>query len=135
MTPHMKRIWIPLAGLLGATGVGMAAYASHGLGFIADPVLREATRTTLQMAVQQQLWHALALLAVGILALHGAGNRWICSAGGLLVLGVALFSGLIYLRTFTGIETFRALVPWGGTCLMLGWLALGIGGWKAARAA
>ena len=129
----MQKFWIPMAALLGMTGVGMAAYASHGLGFIADPALREATRTTLQMAVQQQMFHALALLAVGVLALKSGGNRWICVAGGLFTVGVLLFSGLIYLRTFTGIETFRPFVPWGGTCLMLAWLALGIGGWKVAK--
>ena len=125
--------WIPLAALLGMTGVGMAAYASHGLGFIADPALREATRSSLQMAVQQQMFHALALLGVGVLCLKGLGNRWLCAAGALFVAGALLFSGLIYLRTFTGIETFRPLVPWGGSCWMLGWIALGIGGWKAAR--
>ena len=130
----MRKFWIPVAAVLGLVSVGMGAYASHGLGFIADPVLRETTRSTLQLAVQQQMFHALALLGVGILALKGLGNRWICAAGGLFVLGVLLFSGLIYLRTFTGTETFRPLVPWGGTCLMLGWLALGIGGYKAAKA-
>ena len=76
------------AALLGCTGVGLAAYTSHGLGFIADPVAREA-----------------ALL---------------------LTLGVLLFSGLIYLRIFTGVEALRPLVPWGGTSLMLGWLAIGV---------
>lgn len=131
----MRKFWIPLAAMFGLTGVGMAAYASHGLGFIADAAVREATRSTLHMAVQQQMFHALALLGVGILSLKAWGNRWICAAGGLFTVGVLLFSGLIYLRTFTGIETFRPLVPWGGSCLMLAWLALGIGGYKAARSA
>jgi uncharacterized membrane protein YgdD (TMEM256/DUF423 family) len=131
----MRKWWISLAALFGATGVGMAAYASHGLGFVADPVAREAARATLQMAVQQQIFHALALLGVGILALQGRCNRWLCAAGGLFTLGVLLFAGLIYLRTFTGIEAFRPFVPWGGTCLMLAWLALGVGGYQAARAA
>ena len=129
----MRNVWIPAAAVLGATGVGMAAYASHGLGFIADVAVREATRQTLQMAVQMQLLHALALLGVGIWALQGARSRWACAGAGLMLLGVLLFSGLIYLRTFTGIETLRALVPWGGSCLMLGWLALGVGGWRSAR--
>lgn len=129
----MGKFWIPCAALLGLTAVAMAAYASHGLGFIADLAVREATRTSLQMAVQQQMFHALALLGVGILSLKTGSNRWLCAAGGLFVVGVLLFSGLIYLRTFTGIETFRPFVPWGGTCLMLAWLALGIGGWKASK--
>ncbi|MEW5678601.1 DUF423 domain-containing protein [Comamonas kerstersii] len=131
----MYKFWIPAAALLGVTGVVMAAYASHGLGFIADATVREATRASLQMAVQQQMFHALALLGVGMLALTGRGNRWICASGGLFVLGVLLFSGLIYLRTLTGVEAFRPLVPWGGSCLMLAWLLLGIGGFKAARSA
>lgn len=129
----MRKLWIPLGAVFGLTGVGMAAYASHGLDFIADAALREATRTTLQMAVQQQMFHALALLGVGALSLKGLGNRWICAAGFFFALGVLLFSGLIYLRTFTGMETLRPLVPWGGTSLMLAWLALGVGGYKAAK--
>ena len=131
----MRKFWSPLAAVFGLTGVAMAAYASHGLGFTADAALREATRSTLQMAVQQQMFHALALLGVGMVSLKAGGNRWICAAGGLFTVGVLLFSGLIYLRTFTGIETFRPFVPWGGPCLMLAWLALGIGGYKAARSA
>ena len=124
----LRSNWLLLAAaLLGCTGVGMAAYASHGLGFIADPALREATRASLQQAVQQQLLHAPVLLALGVWArLGGLCNRWLHVAGALLALGVLLFSGLIYLRTFTGIEALRPLVPWGGTSLMLGWLAIGV---------
>lgn len=132
---QMRKWWIPLAAFLGLTGVGMGAYASHGLGFIADPVVREAARATLQTAVQQQMFHALALLAVGVATLKGSVNRWWCAAGGLFAVGVLLFSGLIYLRTFSGIEALRPLVPWGGTCLMLGWLMVGIAGYQTARKA
>lgn len=129
----MRKVWIPVAALFGLTGVGMAAYASHGLGFIPDAALREATRATLQMAVQMQLLHALALLAVGMLSLMGKGSRWLSAAGALFIVGVLLFAGLIYLRTFTGAQALRSLVPWGGTSLMLAWAALGMAGWQAAR--
>ena len=126
----MYRYWISLAAVFGLTGVGMAAYTSHGLGFITDPVARDAARATLQQAWQLQLLHALALLGVGIWSQLAAPNRWRCAAGALLALGVVLFSGLIYLRTFTGIEALRPLVPWGGTSWMLGWLALGVSAWR-----
>ena len=121
------KIWIAVAGLLGAVGVGMGAYASHGLGFIEDATVREAARATLQTAVQQQMIHALALLGVGALALR-AESRLLALAGLLFTVGVLLFSGLIYLRIFTGVEALRPLVPWGGTCLIAGWLALAAAG-------
>ena len=57
------------AALLGCTGVGLAAYTSHGLGCITDPVAREAARATLQQAVQQQLLHAVVPLALAWAAL------------------------------------------------------------------
>lgn len=123
------RLWTMLAALLGATGVGMAAYASHGLGFIADGAQREATRATLQLAVQIQLFHALALLATGIWA-RLQPSRWLVAGGTLFVLGMLLFCGLIYLRIFTGAEALRPLVPWGGTSLMVAWLCLGLAGWR-----
>lgn len=121
------KIWIALAGLLGAVGVAMGAYASHGLGFIADAAMREAARATLQTAVQQQMMHALALLGVGALALR-AESRLLALAGLLFTVGVLLFSGLIYLRILGGVDSLRALVPWGGTCLIAGWLALAVAG-------
>ena len=117
------KIWIAVAGLLGAVGVGMGAYASHGLGFIEDATVREAARATLQTAVQQQMFHALALLGVGTLALR-AESKLLALAGLLFTVGVLLFSGLIYLRILGGVDSLRALVPWGGTCLIAAWLVL-----------
>lgn len=127
------RLWTLIAAFLGATGVGMAAYAAHGLGFIADGTQREATRATLQLAVQMQLFHALALLATGIWA-RLQPSRWLAAAGALFLLGVLLFCGLIYLRIFTGTEALRPFVPWGGTSLMLAWLCLGLAGLRTRAA-
>lgn len=120
------KIWIAVAGLLGAVGVGMGAYASHGLGFIEDATVREAARAMLQTAVQQQMFHALALLGVGALALR-AESKLLALAGLLFTVGVLLFSGLIYLRILGGVDSLRAFVPWGGTCLIAAWLVLAAG--------
>lgn len=127
------RLWTLIAAFLGATGVGMAAYAAHGLGFIADGTQREATRATLQLAVQMQLFHALALLATGLWA-RLQPSLWLVAAGALFLLGVLLFCGLIYLRIFTGTEALRPFVPWGGTSLMLAWLCLALAGLRTRAA-
>lgn len=119
------RLWLAAAAIAGASGVAMGAYASHGLSFIAEPAAREAARILMQTAVLYQLLHALALLGTGIWARALGANRWLTAAGGLFVAGILLFSGLIYLRILTGMEVFRALVPWGGGCLIAAWACLG----------
>ena len=119
-------LWaLPFAALYGLLGVGMAAYASHGLGFIADLAQREAARASLHSAVQMQLFHAPVLLVLGLWGAarqrsHGA----LLLAAVLFALGVVLFSGLIYLRVLTGFSALNQLVPTGGMALMAGWLAL-----------
>ncbi|MBS7348782.1 MAG: DUF423 domain-containing protein [Comamonas sp.] len=133
---HHARWVIVLAALFGLSGVALAAYTSHGLGFITDPALREATRASMQQAVQQQMLHAPVLLALGLWASTPAAakaGRWLALAAGFFALGLLLFSGLIYLRGLTGFSSLAALVPWGGTCLMLGWLFTAVIGWRYSR--
>ena len=128
----LRQPWIAFAAFFGATAVAAAAYTAHGLGFIEDLAARETTRVILHTAVQQQFFHALALLGVGVLSLRAEPKRWLLASGILFTVGIVLFSGLIYLRVFTGVQTLRFFVPWGGVCLMLGWAALGIAGTKLA---
>jgi uncharacterized membrane protein YgdD (TMEM256/DUF423 family) len=122
--PVWSRVWMALAALAGASGVALSAYAAHGLGFIADPALRETARATLRTATDIQLLHALALLAVGLWTLQRPAARLPRLAGLLFALGIVLFSGLIYLRIFSGYDGLRGYVPWGGSSLILAWLTL-----------
>lgn len=124
--PTSLLLWaLPLAALLGASGVAMAAYANHGLGFIADMAQREAARASLHSAVQMQLVHAPVLLALGLWGAAGQRSHWaLLLAAALLALGVLLFSGLIYLRVLTGYNGLSHLVPTGGMALIVGWLVL-----------
>lgn len=126
---------LPLAALLGCTGVGMAAYASHGLGFIADVAQREAARASLHSAVQMQLFHAPVLLALGLWGAARQRSNWaLLLAAVLFALGVVLFSGLIYLRVLSGFSALNQLVPTGGMALMAGWLVLLPAAWALRKA-
>jgi uncharacterized membrane protein YgdD (TMEM256/DUF423 family) len=42
------------------------------------------------------------------------------------MVGILLFSFNILVRAWHDVHTFKALVPWGGTSFILGWLALGL---------
>lgn len=124
-----NKIFITLAGFFGASGIALGAYASHGHVF-AD----EAARASMQMAVQYQMLHALALLALGIWARGGARSVALVAAGVLFTLGILVFSGFIYMRTLGVTDALRGFVPWGGVALMLGWLCAALAAWRSPAA-
>jgi uncharacterized membrane protein YgdD (TMEM256/DUF423 family) len=107
----MDRLWLGLAGLLGLTGVIMAALAAHALPTRITPTALGLVHT----AIEMQMWHALALLACGILARAGAGPRRVTIAGSAFALGTVLFCGAVYSLALAGLE-----LP-----VMAGWISLG----------
>ncbi|MGE5545788.1 MAG: DUF423 domain-containing protein [Solirubrobacterales bacterium] len=114
------RPWVVLAGVNGALAVGLGAWAAHGLA--ADP----AAQALAQRASEFQLVHALALLAADRLAAEG--RRLAHWAAALLTLGIALFSGSLYLKAALGTLPVPLVTPTGGLALMAGWLVLAASG-------
>lgn len=105
--------------LLGFLAVAAGAFGAHALEGRVEPRLLDVYET----AVHYHLAHALALLAAAFAADHGRG-RAAMIAGWSFLLGVVIFSGSLYLLTFTGVGWFGAVTPVGGTALLVGWLAL-----------
>ena len=117
----MTRAFLTIASLLGAVGVALGAFGAHGLRNRVDGRMLEVWET----AVRYHLVHALALLAVAWMA-----SRWpspsLSLAGWLLVVGVAVFSGSLYLMALTGVRWLGAVTPIGGLCFLIGWIAVGL---------
>lgn len=80
-----------------------------------------------QTAVQYHFWHALALLATA--QLPGA---WARAARWCFVTGVVLFSGSLYALALDAPRTLGMITPFGGTTLILGWVALAIAALRAS---
>ena len=79
-----------------------------------------------QTAVQYHAWHALGLVAVGLVFFHFR-NVWLGAAGWLFAAGVVLFSGSLYALALGAPRVFGAVTPFGGLAFILGWLAFAIG--------
>jgi uncharacterized membrane protein YgdD (TMEM256/DUF423 family) len=108
-----------LASAMGASGVALGAFGAHGLRqVVADPHLLEVWDT----AARYHLLHAVALLA---LASGGGRGVW---APRLFTLGIAIFSGSLYLMALTDARWLGAVTPLGGLALIAGWVAVGLGG-------
>jgi uncharacterized membrane protein YgdD (TMEM256/DUF423 family) len=105
---------IVLAGLMGASGIILAAAAAHA-----------APGAGLDSAAYMLLFHATAVLSGAALLQQGLLPRppmlVVLAAW---VLGSALFSGDIALRAFVGHRLFELAAPTGGIILILAWLGL-----------
>ncbi len=114
------RVFLSLGAFFGLTGVCLGALAAHGLGGRVPPGLIPV----FHIGVKYQFYHALALLAVGLLCGFWPGRRLLHWAGGLFTLGIVLFSGSLYVLTLTGIHWLGFVTPTGGSCFILGWALL-----------
>lgn len=119
----MHRNFIITASFFGGLGVALGAFGAHGLQNVtSDEKILHGFHT----AVQYQIYHAIALLAVAILADKFPG-KWIKRAGYFFITGIVLFSGSLYLITFLKIQHSNAVkfigpvTPLGGVCFIAGW--------------
>lgn len=116
------RICIAAGAVFGLLGVAGGAMGAHWLKNILDP----GDMNTFEIGVRYQMYHALALLAAGVLADRWK-SLWFTLTAGLFTVGVLLFSGSLYILAFTGIGVFGAVAPLGGVCLIAGWASLVVG--------
>ena len=107
------------AGLNGAMGVAMGAWAAHGLEGALPSEALEWVRT----GASYQLWHAAALLGLAALATRHE-TRLIAVAGFGFGIGALLFGGSLYLYAWSGQAWLGAITPVGGAVMIAGWLAV-----------
>ena len=121
----MFRVLLLLAALFGFTGVGLGAFAAHGLkGQLSAEYL-----AVFQTGVHYQMLHALALLALAALW-QRLGGRLLTAAGVCFCVGILLFSGSLYALTLSGISALGMITPVGGLTFLAGWFCLGLAAWR-----
>jgi uncharacterized membrane protein YgdD (TMEM256/DUF423 family) len=126
--------WIAIGAIIGAIGVALGAFGAHGLqdfleqqGYSGDDLTRRLD--IFETAIRYQMFHTLALVLVG-LALERKATPWWRFAAWAFLIGIVLFSGLLKVLVFAGPSWnwLGAVVPLGGVSMIVGWLALAIGG-------
>lgn len=119
------KIFLILGTLLAGLAVALGAFGAHGLKKLVDA----ETVSVYQTGVQYQMYHALALIAVGIL-IQRTENTLMNYAGFFFVGGIVCFSGSLYL-----LSSFKAMnkvvpgfiypiTPLGGILFIVGWILL-----------
>lgn len=121
----MQKIFLILGTVLAGLGVALGAFGAHGLKKLVPP----ETVSSYQTGVQYQMYHAFALLIVGILCERFSRNliNW---SGAFFVLGIVLFSGSLYLLSSlkamnkVGVSGIGIVTPIGGLMFLVGWILL-----------
>ncbi len=125
-TQRRSETWLVMGALLGGLAVALGAFGAHGLeGTLrgSEGVLSESAHKQLanwETAARYQMYHALALLAVGLLASRRC-SAAIHIAGATMTVGVLIFSGCLYALVLSGQRMLGAVVPVGGVLLLVGW--------------
>jgi len=107
-------IWI--GALCALTAVAMGAFGAHALRDYLSLELMQVYQT----AVNYHMWHALGLIGIGLYR-PTTPSRGLSIAGGLMVLGLVLFSGSLYVLCLTGLRWLGMITPLGGLSFIVAW--------------
>ena len=106
-----------------ALAVCIGAFGAHGLQARLDAY----SMGVYEKGVFYHFIHALGMLAVPLLVRAGliseSAGTW---TGWLLLAGIVLFSGSLYLLAITGVRTLGAITPFGGASFIAAWVVLAV---------
>ena len=105
-----------ISAIVGFLAVALGAFGAHGLHAVLEKNARLATWET---AVLYHLTHSVVMLVIATLRPLRSAAWW------LMLGGIAIFSGTLYVLALTNVKWLGAITPIGGVCLLAGWLALG----------
>lgn len=122
---NYARLWLSLGAVYGFLGVVLGAFGAHALRQRLSPEMLQVWH----VGVEYQFYHALALLALGLLMLlRPAPGQTLAGIG--FALGILLFSGSLYALSLSGVRVLGAITPIGGLLFLLGWVSLAWSVWR-----
>jgi uncharacterized membrane protein YgdD (TMEM256/DUF423 family) len=123
----MKARFIIIGAIAAFLSVAIGAFGAHGL----KDIVTEKMMANYNTGVQYQMLHSTGLLIIGILMQlwGGQGSRVVSllnTAGWLMLIGMVLFSGSLYVMALTSQTWLGAITPLGGVSFLAGWTCLAL---------
>lgn len=115
----MKKNFLLHGAMFMALAVALGAIGSHAL----SNKLTEKSMHLFNLGVNYQVYHAIGLLAIGIIFAQYPNKKTVCS-GWMMFAGIVGFSGGLYFYAITQEEWVRSIIPVGGVLLISSWIAL-----------
>ncbi len=99
--------------------VMLGAFGAHAIENIVAPDRMQ----TWQTASEYHFYHALGLIGLGIYYRNTLLDKWARLSGWLLITGLVLFCGSLYLLVLSGITGLGMITPFGGLSFIAAWLS------------
>lgn len=124
----MGRVFLVSGALLGALGVLFGAFGAHSVA----RALGADKAQLFETASRYQMYHSLAMLAVGLAMAHWpASYRTLTLCGWTFAAGIVLFSGSLYAYALLGSRWIAVITPLGGIAFIIAWGLMAIAIWRA----
>ena len=118
MNPTAK-LFLTLGSISGALAVIIGAFGAHAL----KDKLCDQMLAVYKTGVEYHFYHTLALLGIGLFALH-CKSALLTASGWSMAAGIVLFSGSLYALSISGVKILGAITPIGGLFFIAGWVLL-----------
>ena len=116
------KLFLIAGAINGFLSVALGAFGAHAL----EERLSQKYLAIWETAVQYQMFHAVALIAIAILMhpnLLGPSGA-LSTAGYAILIGIIIFSGSLFVLALSGIGILGAITPIGGVAFLVGWVML-----------
>ena len=117
---ELSRFFIVIGATLAGLSVLFGAFGAHAL----SASLTERGVAIWNTGVQYQMFHAFALILVGILLLLLNSRKLLLLAGFAFLIGTIFFSGSLYTIALISVRNLGLITPIGGLFFIVGWLLL-----------
>ena len=122
----MSKLFFILGSINAATAVTMGAFGAHFL----KTKISEDMLSVFQTAVQYHFYHSLGLLTVGLMTIYFKPEKYLKIAGWMMLIGIILFSGSLYILSITNTRWLGMITPFGGFAFIISWVYIAISVWK-----
>lgn len=114
--------YIQIGAFTAMLSVALGAFGAH---LLEDRLTVDALETY-HTAVQYQMFHSVGILIIALLLDRLPSQKLAIWAAKLLLTGIVIFSGSLYVLSLSGIKMLGAITPIGGVLFIAGWICLAL---------
>lgn len=122
----MQKLFLLAGSIAMALAVALGAFGAHGL----KNMLTDEMLDIFDTGIKYHFYHAVGLLVIGLVAQYMSESLLLQWSGWMMIAGILVFSGSLYILSIAGIRWMGAITPIGGLCFIISWILLALAVWK-----